>query len=288
MEEKDFRLLQSLQTTRSITRTAEEMRMTQSAISKRVTALERELGVELLLRSRQGVRFTPAGELVLRGSGGAAVAMERMRQELNGMKGNVTGSLKVGVCTTFARYRLPSLLEEYRAQYPNVKVEVASGYSGYLYHRLAEDALDMAVIRNELLPWNGERFRVRRENYCVVYHRKFRGVPLTDYPYIERRELTGVVRTRDQKRRWLREQGIEPADKAFSIDSITVCLTMVSKGMGWSVVPDVGLEDPDLCWELCRFENGESFGQNLDALYQKDTLELPQVRAFAELLRIHG
>ena len=39
--------------------------MTQSALSKRIKALEQELGVEIVLRSRQGIRFTPAGEQVL-------------------------------------------------------------------------------------------------------------------------------------------------------------------------------------------------------------------------------
>ena len=72
MEEKDFLLLRTLKETQSVTRAAERLYMTQSALSKRIGTLERELGVELLLRSRQGVRFTAEGELVLSGCSGAA------------------------------------------------------------------------------------------------------------------------------------------------------------------------------------------------------------------------
>ncbi len=284
MEEKDFLLLQILKETKSITRAAEQLRMTQSALSKRVSALERELGVELLLRSRQGIRFTPEGELVLSCCSSAADAMVKLRQELDGLKGSVGGSLKLGVCTTYAKYCLPGVLATYRALYPNVKVDVVTGYSNYLYNRLSENTLDMAVIRNELRPWPGERFLVRREDYCLVYHRKYAGMPLTDYPYIERKELLGFTRTLDQKRRWLREQGLDPNEKAFAIESITVCLELVEQGMGWSLVPDVGLESPDLCMELCRFRDGGTFGRSLFALYQKEALALPQVRAFAQLL----
>jgi len=285
MEEKDFLLLRVLKETRSMTRAAEQLYMTQSALSKRVSTLERELGVELLLRSRQGIRFTPEGELVLSCCSGAADALEKMRQDLVGLQGSVGGSLRLGVCTTYAKYCLPRILATYRALYPNVKVTIATGYSNYLFNRLSEDSLDMAIIRNEIRPWTGERFLVWQEDYCLMYHRKYDGMPLTDYPYIERKELPGFTKTLDLKRRWMREQGLEPNEKMFSIESITVCLEMVEQGMGWSVVPDVGLRSPNLCMEKCRFRDGETFGRALFALCQKETMELPQVRVFAQLLK---
>ena len=65
MDEKDFELLEALDETRNITHAADKLYMTQSALSKRIKSMEQELGVEILLRSRQGIRFTPAGEKVL-------------------------------------------------------------------------------------------------------------------------------------------------------------------------------------------------------------------------------
>ena len=60
MDEKDFELLEVLDETRNITHAADKLYMTQSALSKRIKSMEQELGVEILLRSRQGIRFTPA------------------------------------------------------------------------------------------------------------------------------------------------------------------------------------------------------------------------------------
>lgn len=65
MDEKDFELLMVLGESRNITKAADKLFITQSALSKRIKNIERELGVELLLRSRQGIRFTPSGETVL-------------------------------------------------------------------------------------------------------------------------------------------------------------------------------------------------------------------------------
>ena len=79
MDEKDYELLHALDETRNITHAADKLYMTQSALSKRIKALEQELGVEIVLRSRQGIRFTPAGEQVLLHS--AAAAREEGRSQ---------------------------------------------------------------------------------------------------------------------------------------------------------------------------------------------------------------
>ena len=77
MDEKDYELLHALDETRNITHAADKLYMTQSALSKRIKALEQELGVEIVLRSRQGIRFTPAGEQVLLHSAAADGAGEQ-------------------------------------------------------------------------------------------------------------------------------------------------------------------------------------------------------------------
>lgn len=59
MDEKDFELLEVLDETRNITHAADKLYMTQSALSKRIKSMEQELGVEILLRSRQGHPLYP-------------------------------------------------------------------------------------------------------------------------------------------------------------------------------------------------------------------------------------
>ena len=287
MEEKDFVLLRTLKETRSITQAAEVLYMTQSTLSKRILAMETELGVELLLRSRQGVRFTPEGEKVLAHCETASDALRRMRHGLDGMRGSVGGSRTVGACISYAAYRLPAALETYRAQFPNVHVDVFTGYSRPLYHRLVDNALDLVVLRGEY-PWAGEQLWLRREDYCLIYHKKYQGVPLSDYPYIERTEAAGDTMMPRAKRRWIVQQGLNPNAVDFSVDAIDVCLEMVEQGMGWSVVPNVGLQDFRGCVEVCRLRDGSTFGRSTYALCSKEAMELPQVRAFAELLRAHG
>lgn len=62
MDEKDFELMEVLGESKNITKAAEKLFISQSALSKRIKSIERELGIELLLRCHQGIRFTPPGK----------------------------------------------------------------------------------------------------------------------------------------------------------------------------------------------------------------------------------
>lgn len=95
IDEKDFELLAILNETRNITRASYILYITQSALSKRIKAIEKDLGTEIMIRSRQGIRFTPAGETVLARSAAAAKESEAMRRHL--YKQMLDGSLDLAV-----------------------------------------------------------------------------------------------------------------------------------------------------------------------------------------------
>ena len=60
---------------------------------------------------------------------------------------------------------------------------------------------------------------------------------------------------------------------------------MVRRGLGWSIVPEIALKNFDGSISPCFFENGEPFVRKTYLLCQKESLVLPQVNAFAELLK---
>lgn len=59
MDDRDYELILLLNKTKNITHASEELYISQSTLSKRIQAIEKELGVQLLIRSRQGIHFTP-------------------------------------------------------------------------------------------------------------------------------------------------------------------------------------------------------------------------------------
>ena len=155
MDEKDYELLHALDETRNITHAADKLYMTQSALSKRIKALEQELGVEIVLRSRQGIRFTPAGEQVLLHSAAAAREMEKMRRQLASIQGEACGTLRAGISVNFSYYCLPEVLTEYHKAYPKVRLDIATGHSRNIYQQML-DSSRVSVGRHPVPALAGE------------------------------------------------------------------------------------------------------------------------------------
>ena len=104
MDDKDYELLILLSKTNNITHTAEQLYISQSTLSKRIRSIEKELSTELLIRSRQGVHFTPAGEVVLKHAQAIMEHKEQMTRDIDSLKNIVSGTIKLGVSVNFAFY----------------------------------------------------------------------------------------------------------------------------------------------------------------------------------------
>ncbi|MGN1020566.1 MAG: LysR family transcriptional regulator [Aristaeellaceae bacterium] len=283
MDEKDFELLHVLEESRNITRAADKLYITQSALSKRIRAIERELGVELLLRSHQGIRFTPSGEAVLAHSRAAARELEQMRIQLDSMQGEICGTLNAGISINYALYRLPDALASYHSAYPKVRLQITTGQSRHLHRQMLEGSLDVAVIRGEY-QWDGMRFLLGQENVTVICAREFADRPLSEYQYIGRKTDSSLEA---QTLRWMNENGLGGQVAGFCVDSITTCVEMVKRGLGWSIVPEIALNGFDGCVRPCTFDNGEPFVRKTYLICQRESLALPQISAFVELLKKH-
>ncbi len=281
MTEKDFEILIALSETGNITRASERLFITQSALSKKVRSIERELGAELFIRSRRGIRFTPAGEAALSHSLSAFREMEKMRRELTSMRDAVCGTLKAGFSINFAQYRLPNVLAEYHRRYPLVELNVTTGHSRTMYRLMVEGALDFAVVRGDYA-WDDGQFLLSREHICVARGRDAEGAPLSRLRYINHKSDPALELL---QMRWLREQGLGDMREQFFVDNIGTCAEMVRRGLGWALIPEIALSGFDGLISPCVFKDGEPLCRSTRVLCQNASLRLPQVDAFVRLLR---
>ena len=284
MEEKDFEVLRVLNETRSITQAAEKLYMTQSALSRRLRTIEEELGAELVVRSRQGVRFTPAGEMALSRSRNAARELEQMRRELAVLQRSVGGTLKAGFSIHYAIYHLPTLAAEYHRRYPEVKLNILTGPSSRLYRQLQEGELDAVVVIGENA-WDEEKWLLRQERVCLIRPYETMDRPLSELPYIHR-EVEPLLSA--QTARWLRDNGLGTVEPTVTTVTVSSCVELVRQGLGWGLVPEGGLENFAGSITPCVFANGEPFTRASWLLCRRDAMELPQVMAFVDVMRRFG
>lgn len=111
----------------SITAAAEKMGYTQSGVSHLINSLEKELGVKLIIRGRNGVRPTPVGESLMPYIRRITSENESFHQALNEITGLVKGKLTIGSFATISSFYLPEVIKGFLELHPNIDFELKSG-----------------------------------------------------------------------------------------------------------------------------------------------------------------
>jgi DNA-binding transcriptional LysR family regulator len=129
----------------SVSAAAEEMHLTQPAVSIQIGSLEESARTPLLQRHGRGIRLTEAGELLAGYAGRILELWREAGEEMATLQGMFSGTLRVGAVTT-AEYLLPPLLVTFANQNPKVKVKLQSGNRDEIVRMLAGQEVDVAIM----------------------------------------------------------------------------------------------------------------------------------------------
>jgi DNA-binding transcriptional LysR family regulator len=124
---------------------AEQLGMTQSAVSQQIASLEKELGAALFERIGRRVYLTTAGEALARESGKVLSSVERAREAVAAVSKGDAGRLRVGASTTPGIYVLPEVLGQFKADFPNIELTFGIANSSRIEALTVSNAFDLAV-----------------------------------------------------------------------------------------------------------------------------------------------
>ncbi len=126
----------------SLAATAQQLGLTPPAVSKRLAALERRLGVRLLNRTTRRLSLTPEGELYLVDGGRVLAELDALERTLAGSRVEPRGLVRVGATLGFGRRHIAPLLSKFARRYPDVEVQLQLADRPL---NLVEDAFDVVV-----------------------------------------------------------------------------------------------------------------------------------------------
>jgi len=129
----------------TLTAAATALGYTQSAVSRRIAALERAAGTQLLERRHSGVRLTPAGRIVLRRAATAVDEVDAAARELAGLPGE-PGTVRLGWFTSAGAALLPRALAALHHTHPAITVTTREGSTPALVRALRAGTLDLALL----------------------------------------------------------------------------------------------------------------------------------------------
>lgn len=148
----------------SLKRAAENLHMTQSAVSMQIKRLEDAVDQQLLERNAHGLSVTPAGER-MRQHGRELLRLENLAvADLR--RSSLSGELRIGVPTDYAPALLTAALPYLDANFPDVEVTVVCDLSRVLRKKIGRDLLDVAIVTDE--PGLESEFPLWEESLCWV------------------------------------------------------------------------------------------------------------------------
>src|ERR1019366_1394398 len=130
----------------SFRKAAEELYLTQPAVSLQIKALEEDLGVQLFDRSGAHITMTQAGRVLLEYAIQGNALLVRAEREIAALSGEHAGQLALGASTTIAQYVLPRLLGEFCREHPRVHPTLISGNTEQIVEAVKEQKIALGFI----------------------------------------------------------------------------------------------------------------------------------------------
>lgn len=153
---------------RNIARAAAREAIVASAVSKRIAAIEDQIGATLLVRGRRGIEPTAAGQALLRQARDVLSAMERMHAELSEFASGVMGSVRVVAAPSVLAEDLAEDIGGFLSAHPAVRVSLDERVSPEVVRALREGSADLGVLWDASDLAGLERHPYRADQLCLA------------------------------------------------------------------------------------------------------------------------
>jgi DNA-binding transcriptional LysR family regulator len=272
----------------SFTHAGEQLGLSQSAVSRQVSALEQELTVSLFHRHARGLILTEQGELLYRTAHEVFMKLESARAKLTDSRERPNGDLKITTTVGIGVHWLTPRLGEFGDLYPDIRITLIT----------TDEELDLAMREADVairLRQPTQPDLIRRKLFSVHFHAyaspeylKRMGTPRT-YDDLDKHHLLvmgGHIPTYLQNTRWLVEvarNGKGPRSPHLIINNIIGIRRACEAGLGIAMLPDYIVEEDGGLVQLL-FGDTETIALDAFFVYPEELKSVARVQAFRDFL----
>lgn len=260
---KQLRYFNALAREQHFGRAAEACSVTQPALSMQIQELEASLGLDLVERTRHGVRLTAKGELI-------AARAQRILNDVRDLvdfakqsAGVLSGTLRLGLIPSLAPYLLPPLLPLLRQQFPDLELHVRETQTETLVHELVEGKLDVLLLALPIRHPEIETLSLFEDRFVLAMPpgQNLSGRVRATRELVEQERLLLLEEghcLRDQALSYCNLRQID-AVNTFGASSLSTIVEMVAAGLGITLLPEIclGIEERGRDIKLMRFVDPE-------------------------------
>ncbi|MBV4520475.1 LysR family transcriptional regulator [Pseudomonas sp. SWRI74] len=153
---------------RNLTRAARIQHLAVSAVSKRITELESQVGSPLLVRNARGVELTPAGQSMLFYARQLKQTVEQLDNELGEYASGVKGHVRIHAITSALSQFLPDDVGRFVALYPQIKFDIEERVGSAVIRAVADGRADLGIIAMQTASQGLETLPYRHDELALV------------------------------------------------------------------------------------------------------------------------
>ena len=291
MELNQLRGFDALARERSFSKAASRLSVTQPAISLQIKALEEELGEALFERQRKAVRLTAAGEVLYQHVQTVLETLEEAKSDIAGLRQRLRGHLAVGTSDTNCTYILPEVIGQFRAHYPEVRVDIRNNKSSRILQLVVDREVDFGLATLPLAHHQVTTqvvYRCIDVLICPCDHPLSRKgsvslQDISDYPLLVFPQGSTTRRLLETA---FRRAGL-PLQVAMNLGSVEVMKRFVEIGLGVSVVPRISVTDEVRAGRLAAVRIRDLPAREIGLVEHQAKRRSAAATAFLDLLSAH-
>ena len=281
MDEKDWHIITTLYEEKNITKAAGRLYISQPALTYRIQQMEKEFDSKIVSRGKKGVEFTVKGEFLVQYAQDMIDQLRKTKEQILNMDNTVKGTLRLAVSGLFARYELPSLLKEFLSIYPEVEVNLKTGWSSDIHQMLQKEESHLGIVRGDY-SWKENKILLREEKICIASSKK---IAFDELPYLPRVNYQTDHSLKNTIENWWQETYSVPPMISMEVDRLDTCKELVLNGLGYAILPEICIKnDEDLYIAPILLQENKYLLRNTWIFYRDAALELAQVKAYIDFL----
>ncbi|BBK28917.1 LysR family transcriptional regulator [Staphylococcus arlettae] len=279
MKIEDYRLITTLDETKTLRKAAEMLYISQPAVTQRLKAIENAFGVDIFIRTKKQLITTTEGSMIIEH---AKDMLNRERLFLDKMQahiGEVNGTISIGCSSLIGQTLLPEVLNLYTRQFPNVEIQVQVGSSEQIkanhrdYHVMIIRGNKIMNLSNTHL-FNDEHYFIQPQN---------RREESSKLPFIEFQADPIYI---NQIKEWYSNQLGEDYHAMITVDQVATCKEMLMNGVGVTILPEIMMRHIDRDqFDFTRVNiEDQPLIRSTYLSYDSSMVQLPQVESFIQLV----
>lgn len=232
MKDSDWAFLRQLYLTPNITRTANELFISQPALTKRLQAIEDEWNIQIVVRNRNGIDFTSEGLYLAKQALQYMDFLENTKSHLDMLRSNHKTNLTIATSLSFLKFRLSSLIALFSEKHPEIRFDLVGGRSSEVLHMVEQGNVQLGILRgrtSELV----EKIQIDTEQCFIIT-----GAPLDDIKELASMPYVNYPMndlSRQLVDNWWNGHFSTPPIIGMKVEHLDQAISMVSQSLGFAV-----------------------------------------------------